>query len=320
MTTRVLLAGTGTGGHVQHHQRDMYLPAVQALAADGDPVEVVGVLATADGDGRAAALAQQAGVPVVADLDALPDPVQLLIACPDVNRPDEFAALLQQCAERSIPVILDKPTLLPTDLLTYLAARFPGVVAGHHARVHPAVVTARGRVAGGSLGLLHAIHGELLCGAGDGPHPLGELRNLAIYSLDVVQSLIGELHGTAHAVISPPGPDGCGESITVSLRCRPDVVVTLLIGRAGGESTQGGLHRYRILGSHGQLLVDLDSPAFDLIGAPSTRLPFGPNSVDALVDSVIRGSRQPDLGVAARLAVVLDALQESAGSRQALDF
>jgi len=240
------------------------------------------------------------------------------------GNPDEFADLLRLCADRDVRVLVDKPTLFPAALLDDLAQRFPGVVAAHHPRFHGAVSTARGRVAGGGLGLLHAIHGELLVGAGD-PHPQGELRNLAVYALDVVQSLIGDLHGTAHAVIAPPGPDGCGEALTLSLRCRPDVAVTLLVGRSGdgrrsGNGSTETVHRYRILGSHGQLLVDLDSPAIDLVGANSGRLPFGPNSVQSLLESVLAGGAQPGLGVAAQLAAVMDAVDTSAGTHTAVEF
>jgi predicted dehydrogenase len=154
MTTSVFLAGSGTPGHVQDHQRDMYRPAVQGL--DG-----------------------------FAETDTI-DEADLVIGCPDVEQPAELADLLQQCTDRSVPVLIDKPTLLSADVLTELATRFPATVAGHPWRFHPALTTARGRVAAGGLGLLHAIHGELLLGPGDGPHPLGELRNLAVHALDVV--------------------------------------------------------------------------------------------------------------------------------------
>lgn len=286
MTIHVFLAGTGTPGHRQDHQRDMYAPAVDGL----DGYQLVDELEQAD----------------------------LVIICPDVDRPDAVAELLQQCADRSVPVVLDKPTLLPTDVLTELAGRFSAAVAGHPWRWHPALVTARGRVAAGGLGLLHAIHGELLVGPSDGPHPLGELRNLAVHALDVVQSLIGELHGRAHAVIAPAGPDGAGQAITLSLRCAPDVVVSLLIGRSGGSD--GMLHRYRILGSQGQLLVDLDSPAFDLIGTRAARLPFGPTATQALIQTVAAGGRQPDLIVAAGLARVIDTLQDAADTHRVVTF
>lgn len=326
-SVRVLLAGTGTATHTQHHQASMYLPVVRAL----EGFEVAGVLApdTADGS-RAADLAAAASAPLFTDLkQALAGgpvgAVSMVIACPDTDRTDDLAGLLRRCADSSIPVLVDKPTLLPTALLDDLAARFPGAVAGHWWRFHPALSSARGRVATGDLGLLHAVHGELLIGPSDGPHPLGELRNLAVHALDVAQSLIGDLHGRAYAVIAPPGADGSGEAITVSLRCEPDVAVSLLIGRSGGQLSDPTappelVHRYRILGSHGQLLVDLDSPAFDVIGDHRGRLPFGPSSLAALIHAVATGGRQPALAVAAGLAAVIDALHVSAGSHRAVNF
>lgn len=314
---RVLLAGTGTVGQVQHHQRDMYLPAVTAM----DGVAVSGVLPGADRD-RAGQLAVQAGVPLLDATDATGavGAVDLVIACPDLSRPAELVALLEQCAAAGTPVLLDKPTLLDAETLQDLAARFPSVVPAFHPRFHPAVTTARNRVATGGLGLLHAVHGELLVGTADGPHPRGELRNLAVYALDVAASLIGELHGTAHAVISPAGPDGAGESITLSLRCRPDVAVTLLVGRAGEGSGAGMLHRYRILGSHGQLLVDLDSPAVEVIGGAAGRLPFGPGAVEQLIAATLAGSTRTGLAGAAALTRVIAALEESAAQQRAIAF
>lgn len=324
-TKRVLLAGAGTSVHRQNHQRDMYLPALQSL----EGVEVAGVWAPAGSSDRCTELAIAAGVVVTDDLHTALNGVTAVIACPDLEQPDQLRQLLEQAT--GIPVLVDKPTLLPTATLQALAQQFPtGVVAAHHPRFHPAVSTARGRTATGGLGLLHAVHGELLVGAGDGPHPLGELRNLAVYALDVVQSLFPfSLHGKAHAVISPPGPDGSGEAITLSLRLQPDVAVTLLVGRTGrgsgesdtGSTASGSVHRYRILGSHGQLLVDLASPAFDLVGDGAGRLPFGPSSVQAMIEAVVRGAAgEPSLRTAAELAAILDVLQTSAQSHTSIDF
>ncbi len=334
-TVKVLLAGTGTTANKQHHQAAMYLPAVQSL----DGFEIAGLWAPDRPEdntagSRAAELARGADIALFSDLSAaVAGGISLIIACPDPARPPELATLLERAAGAQIPVLIDKPTLLGTADLIDLAQRFPGAIAAHHPRFHPALTATRGRVAGGGLGLLHAIHGELLVGPSDGPHPAGELRNLAVYALDVVQSLIGDLHGKAHAVIAPPGPDGCGESITLSLRCE-QVVVSLLVGRSGGSTpaprtdatplpandADYTLHRYRILGSHGQLLVDLDSPAFDLYGAGHRRLPFGPSSVQAMIQSVAAGGRVPNLAVAAGLAAIIDVLTEAAAHHRVTQF
>jgi predicted dehydrogenase len=281
----VLLAGGGTPGSGQDHHGDMYRPAVDAL-----------------------------GLAVV---DRLED-ADLVVVCPDVTAPEALADLLARAAEARTPVVVDKPTLFGTDVLDDLARQFPGVLASHHPRFHPAITTASGRVRSGALGLLHAVHGELLVAGGDQPHVRGELRNLAVYCLDVVQSLVGELRGRAHVIAAPSGPDGAGEAYTISLRLEPDVAVTLMVGRAGRSAMatdRATLHRYRILGSHGQLLVDLDSPAFDVVGGG--RIPFGPDSVTCMLQAALAGTTAPDLGHAAALAHVLDALAAAATSRQA---
>ncbi|MBE7162800.1 MAG: hypothetical protein INR72_16290 [Williamsia herbipolensis] len=310
---RVVLAGTGTPGVRQHHQRDMYLPAVRAM----DAVEVVGVLAGGDAD-RSAELADLAGVPVL-DPAGGPAEADLVILCPDVGRPEQLADLLSRCTDAAVPVLMDKPTLLDDTTLAELAAWFPTVVPAFHPRFHPALTSARARVATGGLGLLHAVHGELLVGSTDGPHPRGELRNLAVYALDVVAALLGELRGRAHAVIAPPGPDSCGESLTLSLRCEPDVVVTLLVGRAGEGTGASMLHRYRVLGSHGQLLVDLDSPAVELVGSVD-RIPFGPSAIEQMIAATLAGATRTGLTGALALARVIAALEQSARERAVVPF
>ncbi len=320
--TKILLAGTGTTANKQNHQAGMYLPAVLAL----EGYEIAGVWAPPSGDGvRAADLAVAASAPLVSDVSrALADGVSLMVVCPDPARPQELADLLQGAADVEVPVLIDKPTLLTTTVLADLAQRFPAALAAHHPRFHPAFTAARGRIVSGGLGLLHAIHGELLVGGADGPHPAGELRNLAVYALDVVQSLIGDLHGRAHAVVAPPGPDGSGEAITLSLRCLPDVAVTLLVGRSGGPRDPAeiptSLHRYRILGSHGQLFVDLDSPAFDVYGSRHRRMPFGVSSVQAMIQSAVAGVGAPTLAVAAALSRAIDVLSDAAARHRAVDF
>ncbi|MFX4270902.1 Gfo/Idh/MocA family protein [Propionibacteriaceae bacterium Y1685] len=325
MTTRVLLAGTGSPEHRQHHQRTMYLPAIRQLADQGFTVAGVWDLAGPGNGPRAADLAAETGAPLVTDVDsALATGPDLAVVCADPAVPQTLVDTLQSLDDAGVATLMDKPTLLDTTTLTAVAERFPAVVAGHPWRFHPALAGARPRVESGGIGRVRAVHGELLVGPTDGPHPLGELRNLGVHALDVVQSLIGDLRGRASAVVSPAGPDGAGEAITVSLRCEPDLAVTLLIGRAGGgtgtTARPGMVHRYRILGSHGQLLLDLDSPGMDVIGGTSPRVMFGPSAVAAQVAAVAAGDGQPGLAVAAALGGVLDALAESARALRAVDF
>lgn len=377
MTGTVLLAGTGTARFRQNHQRYMYLPAVKHLLDEGLPGSPTGVSGVFEPStdptlrDRAAYLAEASGAAVTDVIDLTG--VAAVVACPDADAEAAGTGwgteVLQAAADAGVPVLMDKPTLLPADVLRAWAQRFPtGVTAAHHPRFHPAITACRGRIATGGLGLLHAVHGELLVGSGDGPHPLGELRNLAVYALDVVQALCGyPLHGKGTAQIQPPGPDGTGESITISARVDPDVVVTLLVGRSGdgddpaaadtptdtpaGEAPTGPgstapagnggsaararaaatralpgtgvppVHRYRILGSHGQLLADLDSPVMDLYTDTLSRVPFGPSSLDCLVDGVIRRTAaQPDLAAALAMAEIIAALETSAAERRAVQF
>lgn len=299
--TRVVLYGVGTEGIAQHHQRDMYLPALRALGA-----EVTGLVGTQSP--RAVEIRAAEGLAEL-DVSGISTETDLVIACPDLHRIPDLRVLLQRCAEVGVPVLLDKPTLLDTPTLAILAVEFPQVVSAHHVRFHPGFAAVAARISAGDLGLLHAVHGELLVSNEDGPHPRGEIRNLAAYCLDVVHSLIGELHGSGTAFIEPPADDA-GESVTIALRCNPDVVVTLLVGRSAYSGSPTSVHRYRILGTHGQALVDLDGPSLALVGGPP--VPFGPTSVERMITAVLAGGRRPDLGVAAQLAGVLDALTTAA--------
>ncbi|MGH3384513.1 MAG: Gfo/Idh/MocA family protein [Nocardioidaceae bacterium] len=309
----VLVAGCWGAG-TQHHQRDMYLPA---LTRSPD-VEVVGVWD--DGQqsgsqvGRAKALGRDFGVPVVDDLSEALDSCRAVVGCP---APDVVSTLLASAAERDLPVLLDKPTLFGTKALGALVRDLPAatVVAGHHWRFHGAVASARLAVRSGQLGLLHAVHAELIVGGPDGANPLGELRNLCIHPLDVVESLLGPLHGRTHAVHAAPS-DGAGESWTISMHLEPDVVVSALVGRVRPD-VSSAVHRYRLLGSHGQLLLDLAGPAMSVVGRQVDDLPFGPSSVDAMVAQFLAasGRLEPTLSTAAGLSQVVDAVETAATSR-----
>lgn len=319
MNTRVLLAGTGTRDHRQFHQRDMYLPAIQAAG-----YELAGVV----GGNRtqAAELVHDSQAPIypAADLDRALEKVDLIVACWDVHDVDGLRTLLAAARERSIPIALDKPTLWDSATLAALAEEFPqGVTAAHPWRFHPAVGTARGRMITGGVGLVHAVHGELLVNSTDGPHPLGELRNLAVHCLDVIRSWFNfPLRGTAFAVRTPPGGDGSGEALTLNLRLWPDIAVSLIVGRGGGGVTTRSmlLHRYRVLSSQGQLLVDLDSPSVQVLGARTESTHFGPSPTQTLLETVAAGGAGPTLATAVELSAALDALETSAQEHRPVAF
>ena len=308
MTPRVALYGVGTDAIAQHHQRDMYLPALRALGT-----EVTGLLA--DG-ARADRFRHDEGLARL-DIDTATTDTDLLVACPDLADLEALDGVLARCSDSGVPVLLDKPTLLPTATLHDWAVRHPGVIAAHHPRFHAGLSAIAGRIRAGELGLLHAVHGELLVANADGPHPAGELRNLGVYALDVVQSLLGDLHGHG-ALFIQPAAGSVGESLSMIARLRPDIVVTLLVGRSSVEAPEGTVHRYRLLGSHGQALIDLSAPALDLLGG--RRIPFGPNSVERMLAAVLAGGRIPDLRVAASLGGVMDALATAQSRGVATDF
>lgn len=293
---RVLLVGCGSPA--QDRLRDVYLGALQdrpdsAVSVWDDAVEER-VPDGAEGLGL---------VPDLADAVARHTAV---VACIGASTPQ----LLRAAETRATPILLDTPTSLATSDLARLALRAgSNVRAAHHWRFHPAVAAVRGAVNSGRLGLVHALHGELLVGD-ETASPGGDLRGLVLHAIDVVTSILGPLSGQAYAVRAP-AHEGAGDAWTVSLRLHPDVAVTLVVGRSGTRAAT--VHRYRVLGSHGQLLADLAGPAVDVIGADPRAVPFGPSPVDLLLDSFLDrgGADIPDLSSTLATARVLDALDAS---------
>ena len=309
MTTRVLLAGAGGKAAGRHHQRDMFAPAIAA----SELLDVVGVWpgpVGADGYGRAGALAASLEVPVVADLGEALAGADAVVACLD---PDALDVLLDVAP--AVPVILDKPALLGTERLVALGEdpRANRLVAAYHSRFHPGVVALAASVRSGELGLPHALHGELLVPFGDGPTGEGDLRHIGVLALDAVAAVLGPPSGDVHAVRTATG-DPETEAWTLTVRWHPGVVVTLLVSR-GQPGVGGMLHRYRLMGSEGQVLVDLAAPALTLVGERAP-IGYGPSPVQLELESLARGMRGTTMGDLAAVSRLIDAAEGSATSGQ----
>nr|MDQ6895091.1 hypothetical protein [Actinomycetota bacterium] len=305
MTTRVLLAGAAGEPAGRHHQRDMFAPAL----AQSDVLEVSGVWPGppgTDGHGRANALAESLEAPLLRDLGAALAGSDAVVACLD---PSALDALL--AAAPAMPVLLDKPLLLGTPRLSELGSdpRAARWVAAYHSRFHPGVSTVAAMVRSGELGLPHALHGELLVPFGDGPTAEGDLHHVGVLALDAVAAVLGSPAGDVHAVRTRTG-DPATEAWTLTVRWHPGVLVTLLVSR-GQPGVSGMLHRYRVLGSEGQILVDLAAPAFTVVG-DATPVGYGPGLVRVELETLARGGAGTTMAELAALGRLVEAAERSA--------
>ena len=312
MTTRVLLAGTAGESAGRHHQRDMFAPAIAA----SEVLDVVGVWpgpVEADGYGRAGDLAASLGVAVVADVREALAGADAVVACLD---PDSLEVLLDSLLDGpGVAVLLDKAALLGTERLAALGQdpRAARLLAAYHSRFHPGVVSLAAMVRSGELGLPHALHGELLVPFGDGPTAEGDLRHVGVLALDAVAAVLGPPSGDVHAVRTATG-DPRTESWTLTVRWHPGVVVTLLVSR-GQPGVGGMLYRYRLMGSEGQVLVDLASPALTLVGE-GTPVGYGPGPVQLELETLTRGGGGTTMADLASVSRLIDAAERSAESGQ----
>lgn len=312
----ILLAGC-EGSPTQHHQRDMYLPAVRRAG-----LEVAGIWvpvdATEDHLDQARTLARDAGIELLAGTTPDLTGVSGVIAC---LRGDARRRTVRAAAGTGIPVLLDKPTLDDTGTLRALAEAAPDamVLPGHHLRFHESVRALHQAVSAGRFGLLRAIHAELIVAGGDGPSADGELRNLVVYLLDVFRLFVGGAEVLVSAVDQPAG-ERAGEAWTVLARTDREIIASLHVSRASAGPPAILAGNVRVLGSHGGAVLDLTAPSMTVRTPSGTRLaPFGQSSVDALIEAFRRRAESPEArhGLAAidDLCVVsaaLDDLERSA--------
>ena len=111
------------------------------------------------------------------------------------------------------------------------------------------------------------------------------------------------------------GPD---DLAVLALNFEHGVVATTSVGRAPTRdhpNGYGGDRRFRVMGSHGTLVVDASNPALSVYGdgVPMTQRYYGAESLRLLVDhfvAAVRGEQAPELGprdARAGLEVVLAA-------------
>ncbi len=320
----VLLAGFDGFGR-QDHQCAMYLPAFVAHPN-------FRLVAAVDLDGRAgaAAVAQEHVLDRPSGLDAaLADSrVHVVsIAAPPERRAEYVAAVLRAGKH----VLADKPlaaTAAQARELAELAdAQHVVLVPAHHQRLHGAVRSAANAVRTGRVGLPWNLQADFIVAGGD-PVPTGELDNLGLYPVDVVVSILGLPVRRVHAITQRYWHADADDFAVLLLEHDHDVTSTITCGRTGplADVAPGGLavHRYRISGSNGVLLVDARKPHItqrtaDGIAARWT----GPNTTSRLLDVLLDGIRSGRPAITAWDAVralqVVEAAARSAASGQPID-
>lgn len=319
--TRVVLAGFGGIG-TQDHLTDMYLPAFTAHPA----FTLVGAVDVSGTDGPAKAAAAKAasahGLRHFTDLDeAVAAADVVCVAAPLHAR----AAVIETAVRAGRHVLADKPmaaTLAETEAIARLAAdRGVVVVPAHHIRLGGALRSARAAVCGGRIGLPWNVQADLIVAGGD-PAPTGELVNLALYPIDAVLALLDLAVHRVHAV-------GDATLVTLLLTHANEVTSTIVCGRTSalhGVAPAGiAVHRYRVSGTHGVLVIDATKPGLRVrTAAGQTTAWTGPGTVDALLDVLAVGVRtgraEFDAWDAVRVRRIIGAAERSLDTGRPVDL
>jgi predicted dehydrogenase len=323
----LLVSFASVGG--QAHQKSMYLPVLAThpalrLVAVADEREAPPAQHELNAR-EAAAL----GLPYRPNLtEALADPaVDVVSVCCPFDRRE---AVLAEVVAAGKAALVDKP--LADDPAS--CARIARLVAdagtvcmpAYHYRFHPAIRAARAAVIGGQVGLPWAAHAEFIIASGTAAWPLGELLNFGLYPVDALRAVLGVEVQSVYATVQSAFYGGDADDLSIlALNFAHGIVATTSIGRAptvGHPNGYDGDRRLRVMGSHGNVMVDAATPGL-LIAADgrAEQRSFGRASLRALVDhfvAAVRGEVLPELGprdAAAALQVIVAARASAAANR-----
>lgn len=291
MTVKVLiLSGV-------RHARD-YIGVLRGF----DEVTVVGCAEPEDAPAWAVtdsiAFADAHGVPMLSLSDGL-DECDIALVC---SEPARHASLAKIALDAGRHTIIDKPAAISSEECALLEKTPEGVwLSSVHRLFSPAIVRARGQIDQGIVGLPLIIDIEWLAAGGlDGttverPELVcdptlsggGEVTNFGWYPVLTLGYLTGlpvtEVFGFGGALFGGPhAAFGVEDSAVLSMRLSNEVTSTVTISRipVGTDSST-----MRIIGSHGHLFVDENSPGISLhsVGmAPVSKRTGGSSSIIAL--------------------------------------
>ena len=318
MTVRVLLAGWDGLGQ-QDHQRDMFWPALRQHPG----FDVTGVVGE-----KGAAHAELPAFADVAEAVAATGATLVSVCEQGARRRDVIAAAFAAGAD----VLVDRPladTGAEAQTLAEQAER-----AGRHCipayfhRFHPRIRAAGAAVAAGRLGLPWNVQADFFVSGGKAV-PEGEIANFAAFPVDAVLSLIGQPVRRVHAVASARFSSSAADDIAVlMLDHAHGITSTVVVGRRPNPGGTGErlVHRYRISGSHGTMLVDAAAPTMLVDGRDGALPdPSRPDVLAAMLDEVhaivAHGARSTlNAGAAVAAARVIDAARASLANGQPVDL
>lgn len=159
-------------------------------------------------------------------------------------------------------------------------------------RYAPTVRSAAAALAAGRVGLPWNVQVDFVFST-EQP-AASDLFDQAAGTVDAVLSL---LRLPIRRVYVPAAPGGVGKTLTIQCDHDHDVLSTIVVGSVASVPGDGGFgppvlrHRYRIAGSHGELLVDALRPRVRLArpSGHSSRWD-GPTALSGLLDAVAAGT------------------------------
>lgn len=306
-----------TGRPGMNHLESMYLPVLESAGLDAVSIWVPdsaseSQVETAHHIGRLYSLPVfQGGAP--------PEDIDGAIVCAVGEQLVEIASW---AGEKDLPVFVDKPTLTSTDDLERIAAVAPNlrIIPGHHLRWSEGVQEAVRRVRSAQIGLLRTVVVDMVSTAGEGASQTGDLRNLGVYQVDIIEALLGSVPDSVQGFFGDIG--GGGESWTYVAQGAHDVIVSGHISRTvpePGTTISQLLGTLRVQGTHGMLAIDLGGPTYEVNSiAARKQVPYTvPSTGEAMrvLASSIRSGSSP-YGLARLLSVsrFLDAIAQSSST------
>ncbi|SDS29648.1 Gfo/Idh/MocA family oxidoreductase [Microlunatus soli] len=234
----------------------------------------------------------------------------VVIAGPPAVRRDLINAVLGETALR------DKITVLaaPVGARTADHPTADRLIPLYPQRYAPALRPAAAAVAGGRIGLPWSIQVDHLVSS-DGPADSDDLIDQAA---GVVDAVLHVLRLPVRTVYVPAGRAGIEQTLTVQCDHDHGVLSTIMVGRVPGLPGDSGFgdpvirNRYRIAGSHGEVLVDGLRPQVRLTRATGRSARWdGPTALSGLLDAVAAGAGIPARSDIIAVQQVLDAARQS---------
>ncbi len=230
---------------------------------------------------RARECANEAGLNL---LDRLPYEPCLVVIC---TEPTRHAAAARDALQNGHHVLIDKPVATSTQdvqELTDLAATSPGICTGVTRALGSPTTRTRASIDDGHIGFIRSIdieflaHGAHFATSVERPELVcdpnlsggGEVMNFLGYAIDTIRFLTGlnpsEVMAFSTTAFSKVHQDyGVEDCAVISFLLDRGVTATVTVGRIPAAPSQApNASTWRIVGSHGHLTVNENTPSLDL--------------------------------------------------------